>query len=174
MWCHLWNAIVIIKLAYQVSMMTDDVLAPVWRQEICNHHIDLDRSLRITWWRLQMETFSPSFVRGIHRSSVNSPHKGQWRGALIFSLICTRIYGWVNNGGAGDLRRYRAHYDVTVMRGLVPVYITHIFQDYLYSSTAISGPTGMIGCFLSSTLIFSFSIDVVLTFSVGNEIAHPQ
>ena len=27
-------------------------------------------------------------VRGIHRSPVNSPHKGQWRGALKFSLIC--------------------------------------------------------------------------------------
>ena len=54
------------------------------------------------------------FVRRIHRSPVNSPHKGQWRGALMFSLICTRINGWVNNGEAGDLRRYRAHYDVTV------------------------------------------------------------
>ena len=29
-----------------------------------------------------------SFVRGIHRSPVNSPHKGQWRGALMFPLIC--------------------------------------------------------------------------------------
>ena len=56
------------------------------------------------------------FVRGIHRSPVNSPHKGQWRGALMFTLICTRINGWVNNGEAGDLRRYRAHYDVIVMR----------------------------------------------------------
>ena len=28
------------------------------------------------------------FVRGIHRSPVNSPHKGQWHGALMFSLIC--------------------------------------------------------------------------------------
>ena len=28
------------------------------------------------------------FVRGIHRSPVNSPHKGQWRGDLVFSLIC--------------------------------------------------------------------------------------
>ena len=27
----------------------------------------------------------------------------------------TQINGWVNNGEAGDLRRYRAHYDVTVM-----------------------------------------------------------
>ena len=55
------------------------------------------------------------FVRGIHRSPVNSPHKGQGRGALMFSLICVWINGWVNNREAGDLRRYRAHYDVTVM-----------------------------------------------------------
>ena len=55
------------------------------------------------------------FVRGIHRSPVNSLHKGQWRGALMFTLICARINGWVNNGEAGDLRRHRAHYDVTVM-----------------------------------------------------------
>ena len=55
------------------------------------------------------------FVRGIHRSPVNSPHKGQWRGALMFSLICVWINGWVNNREAGDLRRYRAHSDVTVM-----------------------------------------------------------
>ena len=33
------------------------------------------------------------FVRGIHRSPVNSPHKGQWRGALMFSLICVWING---------------------------------------------------------------------------------
>ena len=55
------------------------------------------------------------FVRGIYQSPVNSPHKSQWRGALMFTLICTRINGWVNNREAGDLRRYRAHYDVIVM-----------------------------------------------------------
>ena len=55
------------------------------------------------------------FVREIHRSPVNFPHKGQWRGALMFSLICVWINGWVNNRAAGDLRRYRAHYDVIVM-----------------------------------------------------------
>ena len=55
------------------------------------------------------------FVRGIHRSPVNSPHKGQWRGASMFSLICVAINGWVNNREAGDLRRYRAHFHVTVM-----------------------------------------------------------
>ena len=55
------------------------------------------------------------FVQGIHRSPVNFPHKGQWCGALMFSLICVWINGWVNNGEVGDLRRYLAHYDVTVI-----------------------------------------------------------
>ena len=55
------------------------------------------------------------FARGIHRSAVNSPHKGQWRGALMFSLICAWINDWVNNHEAGDLRRLSAHYDVIVM-----------------------------------------------------------
>ena len=54
------------------------------------------------------------FVRGIHRSPVNSPHKGQRRGAFMFSLISARLNGWVNNREAGDLRRIRPHYDVTV------------------------------------------------------------
>ena len=60
------------------------------------------------WWRHQMETLSAllAFVRWIQRSPVNSPHKGQWRGALLFSLICSWINGWVNNGEAGDFRRH--------------------------------------------------------------------
>ena len=55
------------------------------------------------------------FVRRIHRSPVNSPHKGQWRGALMFSLICVWINGWVNNREAGDFRRHCTHYDIIVM-----------------------------------------------------------
>ena len=55
-------------------------------------------------------------MRGIHRGPVNSALKGQWRGAFVFSLICTWINDGVNNGEAGDLRRHRAHYDVTVMK----------------------------------------------------------
>ena len=43
------------------------------------------------------------------------PHKGQWRGALMFSLICVSIKGWVNKREAGDLRRHHDHYDVSVM-----------------------------------------------------------
>ena len=56
------------------------------------------------------------FVRGIHRSPVNSPHKGQWRGALKFPLICVLTNDWVNNREAGDLRRQRNHCDVSVMK----------------------------------------------------------
>ena len=52
----------------------------------------------------------------------NSPHKGQWREALMFSLICARINDWVNNGEAGDLIRNCVHYDVTKM--------IHFRKDY--------------------------------------------
>ena len=82
-------------------------------------HCSMNRIIWMPWWRNQMEAFSallPRFAQGIHRSPVNSPHKGQWRGALMFSLIYARINGWVNNREAGDLRHPRAHYDVTVMR----------------------------------------------------------
>ena len=64
-----------------------------------------------------METFSALLAICAVNSPVpgDSPHKGQWRGALIFSLICVWINGWVNNREAGDLRHHRAYYDVTVM-----------------------------------------------------------
>ena len=55
------------------------------------------------------------FVRGNHQPTINSPHKGQWCGALMFSLISVWTNGWVNNREPGDMRRYRAHCDVTVM-----------------------------------------------------------
>ena len=41
--------------------------------------------------------------------------KGQCRGALMFSLICIWINGWVNNCEAGDLRHHHGHYDVIIM-----------------------------------------------------------
>ena len=83
-----------------------------------NHRLCSFRYNFIAWWRHQMETFSASlaFVRGIHQSPVNSPHKGQWRGALMFSPICAWMNGWVYNPEAGDLTRHCAHYDVIVMK----------------------------------------------------------
>ena len=81
----------------------------IWHQDICNHHCHDD----VIRWKYFPRYWS--FVRGIHWWPVNSPHKGQWRGPLKFSLICAWINGWVNNRKAGDLRRHRAHYDVIVM-----------------------------------------------------------
>ena len=68
------------------------------------------------------------FVRGIHRSPVNFPHKGQSRGALMFSLICVWTNNWINNRDGGDLRRHSGHYDVTVMvsQGDIPKVLCHV------------------------------------------------
>ena len=67
------------------------------------------------WWRHQIAIFSTLLVLCAGNSPVNSPHKGQWGGALVFSLTCPWTNGYVNNRDAGDLRCYRAHYEVTVM-----------------------------------------------------------
>ena len=55
---------------------------------------------------------------------------GQWRGALISSLICVWINGWVNNREAGDMRRYRAHYDVSVMWNVWAHQSCHLWANY--------------------------------------------
>ena len=72
----------------------------------------------ISWWRHQMETFSALLALcaawDCTPSPVDSPHKGQWRGALMFSFICAWINGWANNRMAGDSRRHRALCDATV------------------------------------------------------------
>ena len=70
-----------------------------------------------TWWRHQMGILSAllPICAGISPVTGEFPHKGQWRGALMFSLICGWINDWVNKREAGDLRRYRAHYYVIVM-----------------------------------------------------------
>ena len=59
-------------------------------------------------------------LRGIHRPMVNSPHKCQWRGALMFSLICSWANVWANNREVGDLRHRCAHYDIPVMNNKIP------------------------------------------------------
>ena len=72
-----------------------------------NHHDDVNK-----WKHFPRDW---PFVRGIPRWSVNSPQIGQWRLALMFSLIYAWINTRVNHREAGGLRRYRDHYDVTVM-----------------------------------------------------------
>ena len=86
---------------------------------MCSDHDDVIKWKHFTrYW---------PFARGIHRSPMNSPHKGQWRGAFMFPLICIGIfYGWINNREAGDLRRNCAHCDVSVMWKIY----YHCHEDY--------------------------------------------
>ena len=81
-------------------------------------------------WNGQMKriVFLPNNLQSI-QSPVNSPHKGQWRGALMFYLICAWINGWVNSLEAGDLRHHRAHYDVIVMSNKT----SHVEQNIILS-----------------------------------------
>ena len=92
------------------SLKVNDGFAALLTTSLCKIAIFHDDVIK---WK-QFPRYWP-FVRGIHRSPVNSPHKGQWRGALMFYLVCARINGWVNNREAGDLRRHPAHCDVIVM-----------------------------------------------------------
>ena len=82
------------------------------------------------------------FVRGIQQSPVDSPHKVQWHGALMFFLICAWTNGCANNRGAGDLWRYRFHYDAIVLIVGFPIQlIRHLLwietQNISTSSTCL-------------------------------------
>ena len=69
------------------------------------------------------------FVQGIHWSAVNSPHKGQWRRALIISLICA----WTND----DLRHHCTRYGVTVMWLILRLII--ILWLYIFHCISLCG-----------------------------------
>ena len=88
---------------------------------VCPFHCNLKKSIPILRpiydgiikWK-KNPRYCP-LVRGIHQSTGNSPHNSQWRGALVFSLICTRMNDLANNREAGDLKRHRAYYGVSFM-----------------------------------------------------------
>ena len=100
-WCHTASYITVIR-----QWLHDDVIK--WK-----------KNFRVTGHLCGEFTGPPG----------NSPHKGQWRGALVFSLICVWINGWVNNRDAGDSKRNRPHYDVSVMCS------QHIYLPACFSST---------------------------------------
>ena len=60
-----------------------------WLADIHLWHDDVRR------WR-HFPRYWP-FVRGVHWSPVNSRHEGRWCGALMFSLVCAWVGGWVDN-----------------------------------------------------------------------------
>ena len=105
---------------------TGNNVLPNWHQMLmCMYNFlvrnasvwSMEGSRDLTWWRHQMETFSGLLAL----FSGNLPVTGEFPSqrpvtqSVMFSLICTWINGWVNNRDAGDFRRHRTHYDVTVM-----------------------------------------------------------
>ena len=90
------------------------------------------------------------FVRGIHRSPVDCPHKGQWRGASMFPFYLPVICAWTidleNNRNVGDLRRHL--YDVTVMTSLL---------TKLLCSKCLTKYGGTLGVTVVSNFLFSSS-----------------
>ena len=91
------------------------------------------------WWSVDQKAFTHDdvikwkhfprnwpFAWGIHRAPVNSSHKRQWRGALMFSLTCAWTNDWANNLDASDLRRHPPllrHRNVYhLIYHLIPVY----------------------------------------------------
>ena len=99
-----------------------------------------------TWWRHQIEILPALLVLGAGNSPVNSPHKGQRRGALVISLIGVWINDWVNNRQADDLRCHRLWHHCNEIASLVehsaiPVKIhkdtvlnLDMFDSWLYKS----------------------------------------
>ena len=112
----LWKGIPFTDFDYDMHMYIHHI---VWNAITCQcpDSIGGSRFWFGPWWRHQMGTFSAllALCAGNSPVPVNSSHKGQWRGALMFSFICVWINDWLNNREAGDLRRHRGHYDVTVM-----------------------------------------------------------
>ena len=94
------------------------------------------------------------FVRGIRRSLVNSPHKGQWHGALTFSLICAWTNGWLSRRWwfktpSRWLWRHRNVYTDWIMFS-VSRYIV-----FIYTETEMSG---WLPCLSLETLKAIFSV----------------
>ena len=110
--CRLWNG------SFQPQWILIGMLITASIMQNCQNYHDSEKP-----------DFHDDVIKWKHFSALlaicagNSPVPGEFptqrpvtvRAALVFSLICARINGWVNHGEAGDLRRNRAHYDVTVM-----------------------------------------------------------
>ena len=122
-----WGADFVMAISLFLNGFTWCIQA-IWFHIIHDHVIKWKHFLR--YW---------SFVRGIHRSPVNSPHKGQWCRALMFSLICAWINAWVKNREPGDLRRHHTHYGIIVM--YLPTSTHHHMSDKLWEDVCRRFPS---------------------------------
>ena len=105
--------------AFQIFDFHIAIICPKYKEmrlSVNNDHRQRTASWGVAFHPSMMTSSNRNIFRDtgplcVHRSPVNSPHRGQWRGALMFSLICAWINDWVNNREAGDLRRHHSNYD---------------------------------------------------------------
>ena len=106
------------------------VTRPQWANTmVCQIHGDV-----IKWKHVPRHW---PFVRGIRRWPVDSPYKGQWRGALAFSLICTWTNDWANNRVIWD----SAALIITSLYCISLVCVDPIMSSYLQMSRRYYGAT---------------------------------
>ena len=124
-----WNWIYVLIMPNAWKTVVRDVVSLIkhqleWYGAYRGHSIAWNNLVQLRWRLIQIHfdviEWKHFFALltlcgGIHWSPVNFSHKGQWRGALMFSLIFAWTNGWVNYRDVGDLRRHHANYDVTVM-----------------------------------------------------------
>ena len=110
-----------IYLRQHVKVYIKGLILPMWKTE------NKDNTRYLKTWHLtstdhhdgvMAEKRYPSYwpcVREIHRSVVDSPHKGPVTRELLLSLMLVQINAWTNILVACDLRRHDARCDVTVI-----------------------------------------------------------
>ena len=89
-----------------LNHLRSNCLVIIWDELMCKHLLIVDDD--IMKWKHFLR-YRP-FVRGIHRSLVDSLHWGQWCRALMFSLVCVWTNCWTNSQKAGELRCLGAHF----------------------------------------------------------------
>ena len=84
-------------------------LCPIWNKSIGlsigRQTLTMVSFTVLSWWRHQMKPYSALLALCVG----------------MYPLICAWINGWANNREAGNLRRHRAHYDITVMSRTLPL-----------------------------------------------------
>ena len=118
---------------YVLNVLYESSLRNYWKKMYCHLH---------PWWNKGFDNYSyPHKISDIITDHLNSPHKGQWHGALMFSLISAWKNAWVNNRVAGELLRRDAHHDVTVMECVyvnVTIYPVIHFECHIYTIAVLA------------------------------------
>ena len=118
-----------------------------------------------------METFHAllSFSAGNSPVTGEFPAQGQWRGPFMLYLICAWTDSWANNGGTGDLGRYRAYYDV-IVKNVGTEFASHLVYHSNSQSTERAGANTP----ARSKDIVSWQLEMPLTANVLDVICVPD